>query len=152
MQTNPDYLSREELIQIQESRLRGSLIQDADLARKVSHSGMIIKATRDEMGLTQKELADKSGVHESAIAQFERGTRNPSYETINRLCDALNITSDYLMGRRPKSFDDLLQNDHTIYILRLFIHFDERQRRAALDFIKFLDDQKTQEIAEIEHN
>lgn len=135
-----------------EARLNGTLIQDADLAKKVATSGMIIRTLRTEMGLTQKQLGEIAGVHESAIAQYEKGIRNPTFETIMRLCDALDVTADYLMGRKPKSYDDLLQNNHTAFVIRKILDFTEDQRSRALDFIKFIDYQNVQEIAESEKN
>lgn len=152
MQNNPDFISREELDKLTEARLTGTMIKDADLAKKVATSGMIIKSRRVEMGMTQKQLAALAGVHESAIAQYEKGMRNPTFETINRLCDALGLTADYLMGRKPKSFEDLLQNDHTAFVLRKIIHFTQLQRDNIISFIKFIDQQNNEKIAASENN
>ena len=35
----------------------------------------------------------------SSIAHFETGTRKPSFESLRRLAIALEITTDYLLGR-----------------------------------------------------
>lgn len=44
---------------------------------------------RRDRGLTQKELADKVGTHQSAIARFESGSYNPSLAFAQKLASAL---------------------------------------------------------------
>ena len=46
---------------------------------------------RRELGWTQKELADRSGVGQAEISRIERGTRSPTIETYSRLAAALKI-------------------------------------------------------------
>ena len=41
----------------------------------------------------------------SAISHFETGTRKPSFDNLRRLADALDVTTDYLLGR-VKDFTD----------------------------------------------
>lgn len=35
----------------------------------------------------------------SSIAHFESGSRKPSFDTLRRLANALEVTTDYLLGR-----------------------------------------------------
>ncbi len=58
-----------------------------------------LKAARDMRGLSQTELADKTGLQPSAISHFETGGRSPSFDNLKRLADALNVTTDYLLAR-----------------------------------------------------
>ena len=50
-------------------------------------------------GLSQSDLASKSGLQQVAISFFETGRRAPSLGNLKRLADALEVTTDYLMGR-----------------------------------------------------
>ncbi len=52
-------------------------------------------------GLTQAQLADKSGLPSTSISHFENpeGTRKPSFDNLRRLANALEVTTDYLLGR-----------------------------------------------------
>jgi ribosome-binding protein aMBF1 (putative translation factor) len=51
---------------------------------------MAISVAREKAGLTQKELAEKIGSTQPAIARFEAGDEtNPELQTIRRLADAL---------------------------------------------------------------
>ena len=149
---NPDFISREELERVTDARLQGTLIEDVHLAKKVAHTGMRLKVVRKEKGLTQVQLAEECGLDPGAISQLENGLRNPTFETINALCDALNVTSDYLMGRRPESYDDILQDDTAMHTLRKILHFSSEQRGTILDFINFVDSQNAKKMSETEKN
>ncbi len=53
---------------------------------------------REELGFTQTELAKRAGLKPPAISQYETGSRNPSYEALIKLSNALGVTIDYLMS------------------------------------------------------
>jgi ribosome-binding protein aMBF1 (putative translation factor) len=46
---------------------------------------------RNEKRITQKELAQRLGMHQSAIARFEAGVLNPSFDFVSRLTLALGM-------------------------------------------------------------
>ena len=52
--------------------------------------GLIIKAKRESKGLTQIELAERSGVDRNYIGMLERGERNPSYLSLLKIAKGLN--------------------------------------------------------------
>jgi transcriptional regulator with XRE-family HTH domain len=56
-------------------------------------------AARTLRGLNQTQLAAKSGLDASSLSHFESGTRKPSFENLKRLAGALDVTTDYLLGR-----------------------------------------------------
>lgn len=58
-----------------------------------------IKRARKEKFLTQKELADASGLSVSAIKFFEQGRSEPNAGSIKKIAKALNVSIDYLVGR-----------------------------------------------------
>jgi len=58
-----------------------------------------LKKARELRGWSQAELGEKAGMPGSSIAHFETGTRKPSFESLRRLANALDITTDYLLGR-----------------------------------------------------
>lgn len=51
-----------------------------------------MKFRREELGLTQEDLADKARIHRTYLSDVERGTRNLSLINIERLALALSIT------------------------------------------------------------
>jgi len=58
-----------------------------------------LKEARELRGLNQGELAVRAGFQASAISHFETGNRKPSFDNLRRLAQALDVTTDYLLGR-----------------------------------------------------
>lgn len=58
-----------------------------------------LRIAREARDLNQTELADRARLQPSAIGHFEKGRRKPSFANIRALARALNVTSDYLLGR-----------------------------------------------------
>jgi transcriptional regulator with XRE-family HTH domain len=56
-----------------------------------------IKTARKEAGITQDELASKMFVTHHCISMWERGLRQPKYETLSRIADALGINVNRLL-------------------------------------------------------
>lgn len=53
--------------------------------------GAKIKEVRTHFGLTQKKLAEKSGLAEITIRQYESGKREPKIEALIKIANALNV-------------------------------------------------------------
>lgn len=66
------------------------------------YPGTKIRELRKKAGLNQAELAKKIGVSPSAIGMYEQNRRSPDNETILRLCDFFDVSSDYLLGKTSK--------------------------------------------------
>ncbi|WP_051044313.1 helix-turn-helix transcriptional regulator [Clostridium sp. MSTE9] len=59
--------------------------------------GQRIRETRTQKGLTQKEIAERCGMADSAIRKYESGTVTPKYETLERIGLALGVEPYWLM-------------------------------------------------------
>jgi len=46
-------------------------------------------ARRRELGLTQKQLAEAAGIHQSEVSNVERGASVPSYRTLSKIAHGL---------------------------------------------------------------
>ena len=53
--------------------------------------GQMIKTMRLSRNMTQKDLARALGQSESSIAMYERGKREPDFETLETLADIFNV-------------------------------------------------------------
>lgn len=60
-------------------------------------------------GLTQKQLAEKTGIYQADISKIERGLSNPSIQTLQRLADGMgmNIKIDFTFSSLGTSWDEL---------------------------------------------
>ncbi|WP_288186080.1 helix-turn-helix transcriptional regulator [uncultured Sporomusa sp.] len=58
-----------------------------------------LKETRAKRGVTQATIASAIGIQEVAYQRYEYGTRVPAAESLCKLADYFNISTDYLLGR-----------------------------------------------------
>lgn len=62
-----------------------------------------IKRLREQMGLTQSELAAKLDLTRSSVNGWEMGSSVPSTQVIVELSIVFNVSSDYLLGLDEQS-------------------------------------------------
>ena len=60
--------------------------------------GTAVKFRREELELTQEDLADKAGIHRTYLSDVERGTRNLSLVNIEKLAAALTMKMSELFA------------------------------------------------------
>ena len=69
--------------------------------------GKRLKMLRESNNLTQIELGKILGVGNVTLSQYEKGDRNPDYDTLLRIADYFNVSTDYLLGKTDlKSYSD----------------------------------------------
>jgi len=61
--------------------------------------GTAVRNKRAELGISQEELAGRAGLHRTYVSDIERGARNPSLESIEKLAQALGISLPVLFER-----------------------------------------------------
>jgi transcriptional regulator with XRE-family HTH domain len=93
-----------------------------------------LREARKLRGYNQEELATKAGMPASSVAHFEGGTRKPSFESLRRLANALEITTDYLLGRADDP--EMAQAGDPLY--RDVAKLTGNDREIAKDFLKML--------------
>lgn len=54
----------------------------------------VLALRRKELKLTQKELAEKTGISIVSLAKYEKNERLPSYENLHKLAQALKLNYD----------------------------------------------------------
>lgn len=92
---------------------------------------------REELGLSQTDLAKKAGLKPPAISQYESGSRSPSYEALIKLSHALNVTTDFLIS--GKEVDALSINDKTMNVLlKIIRNFSQDNNEKLLEYAVFL--------------
>ena len=59
--------------------------------------GQSIQQARKKAGLTQKQLAEKSGIATITLQQYERGVREPKLDTIAKIARAMGLYASDLV-------------------------------------------------------
>ena len=59
--------------------------------------GKRIRALREEMTISQEELADRAGIHRNYISQIEGGKRNVSFYNVVKIARALRVSPSGLI-------------------------------------------------------
>ncbi len=54
---------------------------------------------RKKRKLTQTKVASYLGIAQASYIRYEKGTSEPTLENLAKICDLLDVTADYLMGR-----------------------------------------------------
>ncbi len=66
--------------------------------------GQRIRAHRQKAGMTQEELAERAELHHTYIGQVERGEKNLTLRSLERILDALELSfSDFFEGIEGKN-------------------------------------------------
>ncbi len=107
-----------------------------------------LKDLREELFLTQKEVAEQSDLSPQCISQLEAGQRSPTAITLLALADCFDCSIDYLMGRTDKpndySFHDFPQNlsAEEQQLLSDFRKLPRPERAQATEYIHYLADKR----------
>ena len=75
-----------------------------------------LREARDTRKLSQTMLSRLAGCGQEKISFYETGKSKPQYKTLVRLADALQVSTDYLLGRTDEmnpqlSLEDVLEED-----------------------------------------
>ncbi|MDH3530143.1 MAG: helix-turn-helix domain-containing protein [Acidobacteriota bacterium] len=75
--------------------------------------GRAIKRRRQELGLSLRDVADKTKVSASTLSRIENGTGKPDADNIARLTDWLDMPIDRVMSKRgPKDVEPVVYYPH----------------------------------------
>lgn len=74
-----------------------------------------IQALRKSKGISQEELADKTGVSRQAVSKWESGQSSPDTDKIILLSEYFDVTADYLL-KGTESTDDMPKNKNAARI------------------------------------
>lgn len=65
-----------------------------------------IRITRQQKGMSQAELAERSGVNNKSLSRYELGTSIPPANALKDLANALGVSADYLLGNDVVNIKD----------------------------------------------
>lgn len=97
-----------------------------------------LRARRVAAGLTQSQLAERSGVPQPNIAAYERGRRQPAALTIERLETALRPSARDAIRTHQKAVVEVLRR-HDLHRPRLFGSVARQQEDRSSDIDLLVD-------------
>ena len=54
---------------------------------------------RNEMKLSQREVANALGVSQALLSHYENDAREPKLDFVVKACDYFNVSADFILGR-----------------------------------------------------
>lgn len=70
---------------------------DKIMKNEITNFGKHLREARLRKKMSQGDIAEKLGVHRSYISGLERGKRNPSLLTINKMAKAIGVEPKELL-------------------------------------------------------
>lgn len=96
-----------------------------------------LRELRKTRGLTQQQLADKVGVLNVSISNYERGTQMPDILTLTKIANVLGVSTDVLLGLNdPIDEADAPQTLEARILASGIDKLPKAQREQALNVIK----------------
>lgn len=102
-----------------------------------------LKAIREQRKLTKKEVAAGAGISERAYIAYEYGERDVSTDTLCKLADFYEVSTDELLGRdKPeKTALERLESEYHMSpleknIMEGYIQLTRDERDKVMEFIR----------------
>ncbi|MEK5038829.1 helix-turn-helix domain-containing protein [Sporosarcina sp. FSL K6-3457] len=112
---------------------------------------------RTKRNWSQKFVAEKIGITNTVLSNYERDYRDPDTETLTKLADLYEVKVDYLLGRSSNTSSEHVNEDKAFYMGRIAAEFpdidlmfrdleslDAEEMKEVYDYIKFKVSQKKQ--------
>jgi transcriptional regulator with XRE-family HTH domain/Zn-dependent peptidase ImmA (M78 family) len=92
-----------------------------------------IISKRKALGLNQTELAKRAGLQPPAISQYESGIRNPSFDALIKLSNALNVSVDFLVSGVEHE-ENSLNEPRSGVLLNIFKNLDSKKKDELIHY------------------
>lgn len=107
-----------------------------------------IKQLRIDNNLTQSDLAEKVGLTYVQIGRYEKGKSNPSADVLQKLANALNTSTDYLMNGESEQVEAQLIDKELIRQFQEIQKLNADEKHLVKTFLDaFITKKKVQQLA-----
>ncbi|EAC7181177.1 XRE family transcriptional regulator [Listeria monocytogenes] len=96
--------------------------------------GNKLKILRSKANKTQEDIANILGVSRAAYSHIENGRNEPDMETIVKLANYFDVSTDYLLGRDKFDNSDLLAT-------HIECNLTEEERTELEKYLRFIRSQ-----------
>lgn len=108
-----------------------------------------LKLLRKKLGLTQSNFAECTGVSQSAIANYEAGSRLPNESVIMLICNTFNVNEKWLREGKgeifketPLDIEEITANTpaspREIKLVKRFFNLSHKERELFLSMLDYL--------------
>lgn len=95
-----------------------------------------LKDARTNKDVSQQELAKLAKVHYTNIGRYERGDASPSADVLNRIANALEVNSDFLMnGTLENKATDSLKDERLLIQFKKIEQMPEGKKHLLIEFL-----------------
>lgn len=94
-----------------------------------------IKELRKLRGKSQYKLAKDLNVAQPTVASWEKGTRTPTFATLQLVADYFDVSIDYLLDREQ---EEISEDDFQYALFNESKDLSDEDKRQLLDMAKFL--------------
>ena len=104
----------------------------------------LVACLRRERGILQKELAAYLNVTVATISNYEKGVHAPDYETLVKLADFFDVSTDYLLQRTEykssiQTLNQKLVVNYTVSeLVNAILQLDQNSMTALIDYYELL--------------
>lgn len=95
-----------------------------------------LRELRKARGLTQQQLADKVGVLNVSISNYERGAQMPDILTLTKIANVLGVSTDTLLGLNDTDEDNPPRTFEARILASGIDKLPKAKREQALNVIK----------------
>ena len=96
--------------------------------------GNRLRAIRQQKGISQEELADTADLNRAFVGQVERGQKNATIRTIEKLCIALDVTLHEFFSFELDEIDP--QDEILLKASSLLKQLNKEQALMLIDIMK----------------
>jgi len=109
-----------------------------------------LKNLRISKNLTQTDIAKELKISRPTYTRYETGEREPNFETLNKLADFFNVSTDFLLGKTDekdiKKEESLIIPDDLKDVKVAFHHGEDGLTQDEVDkiaeYVQFLKSQR----------
>ena len=95
--------------------------------------GERIRIYRNRLGINQEELAERAGLHNTYIGQLERGEKNATLESVEKVAKALDLPLELLF---EKIIIGDLKNEYAVECYNIISSLPLSEQKAVLELVK----------------
>jgi transcriptional regulator with XRE-family HTH domain len=99
--------------------------------------GERLKILRMRKKLSQQDVADRLNINRSTYARYELGQTQPDFETLEKLADFFDVSTDYILGRTDNQNPPENDEDNLVAFYNLD-NLDEEDIQYVKETIEFL--------------